>query len=95
MEQGRDDPRRRRDRPVRRRPGPALPNGPRDLAALFSRRCDAQALAALKAMDPAPAKIREKIAAGVDQRIEAAMADEAAARRWAGFLALPWTWRWG
>jgi ubiquinone biosynthesis protein COQ9 len=69
--------------------GLLCPNGPRDLAALFARRCDAQALAALNAIDPAPAKIREKIAAGVDQRIEAAMADEAAARRWAGFLALP------
>lgn len=69
--------------------GLLCPNGPRDMAALYGRRCDARALAALKAMDPAPAKIREKIAAGVSARIDAAMADETAARRWAGFLALP------
>lgn len=69
--------------------GLLCPNGPRDLAALFSRRCDAQALAALTAMDPPPAKIREKIAKGVEARLDAAMAHEGAARRWAGFLALP------
>lgn len=69
--------------------GLLCPNGPRDLAALFSRRCDTQALAALTALDPAPAKIREKIARGVEARLDAAMAHEAAAKRWAGFLALP------
>jgi len=69
--------------------GLLCPNGPQDLAALFARRCDAEALAALKAMDPPPAKIREKIAAGVASRLDAAMAHEAAAKRWAGFLALP------
>lgn len=69
--------------------GLLCPNGPRDMAALYARRCDARALAALKAMDPPPAKIREKIAAGVSARLESAMADEPAARRWAGFLALP------
>jgi ubiquinone biosynthesis protein COQ9 len=69
--------------------GLLCPNGPRDMAALWARRCDARALAALVAMDPAPAKIREKIAAGVAARLDAAMADEQAARRWAGFLALP------
>jgi ubiquinone biosynthesis protein COQ9 len=65
------------------------PNGPRDMAALYSRRCDARALEALAGRDPPPAKIREKIAAGVEARLESAMADETAARRWAGFLALP------
>jgi ubiquinone biosynthesis protein COQ9 len=69
--------------------GLLCPNGPRDLAALFSRRCDVEALATLGAREPPPAKIREKIARGIEARLEAAMAHEAAARRWAGFLALP------
>ncbi len=64
-----------------------LPHGPKDLAALFSRRHDEQALAALP--DPATLKIRERIRAGVEARLDAATQDEAALRRWAGFLALP------
>lgn len=64
-----------------------LPHGPKDLAALFSRRCDEEALAALP--DPASLKIRERIRAGVEARLDAGTADEAALRRWAGFLALP------
>ncbi len=66
-----------------------LPNGPRDLAALLSRRHDAAGLAALAAVDPKSLKMRQRIARGVEARLEAAMADEAALRRWAGFLALP------
>lgn len=68
-----------------------LPNGPADLAALFSRRHDARALEALAAagVDPAALKIRERIRAGLEARIDAAMRDEAAVRRWAGWLALP------
>jgi ubiquinone biosynthesis protein COQ9 len=65
-----------------------FPNGPRDLAALLSRRHDARALAAL-GDDFDRLKIREKIARLVEARIEAATADEAAVRRWSGFLALP------
>ncbi|MDP1631360.1 MAG: COQ9 family protein [Caulobacter sp.] len=64
-----------------------LPNGPRDLAALLSRRHDAAALAALP--DPAALKIRERIRAAVVARLDAAQADREAVRRWAGFLALP------
>lgn len=64
-----------------------LPHGPKDLAALFSRAHDEQALAALP--DPATLKIRERIRAGVEARLDAAAQDEAALRRWAGFLALP------
>jgi ubiquinone biosynthesis protein COQ9 len=64
-----------------------LPHGPKDLAALFSRRHDEQALAALP--DPATLKIRERIRAAVEARLDAAAQDEAALRRWAGFLALP------
>src|SRR5215472_11161086 len=42
-----------------------LPNGPRDLAALQSRACDASALAALAEVDPASLKVRERIRQGV------------------------------
>ena len=66
-----------------------LPHGARDLAALFSHRHDAQALEALSAVDPAALKIRERVARGVDARLDAAFADEDALRRWAGFLAVP------
>jgi ubiquinone biosynthesis protein COQ9 len=66
-----------------------FPNGPRDLAALLSRRHDARALEALA--DPAfdALKVREKITRAVRARIEAAAEDDAAVRRWSGFLALP------
>ncbi|QUD87049.1 COQ9 family protein [Phenylobacterium montanum] len=66
-----------------------LPNGPRDLAALLSRRHDAAALAALSGVDPKSLKIRQRIQRAVEARLDAAMADEAAVRRCAGFLALP------
>ena len=66
-----------------------LPNGARDLAALLSRRHDAAGLKALAEVDPKALKIRERIRQGVVARREAAMADEAALRRMAGFLALP------
>lgn len=68
-----------------------LPNGPADLAALFCRRHDARALAGLAAagVDPTALKIRERIRAGLEARIDAAMRDETAVRRWAGWLALP------
>lgn len=66
-----------------------LPHGARDLAALFSRRHDAAATAALSLTDPATLKIRERIRAGVVARLDAARAQEAAVRRWAGFLSLP------
>lgn len=64
-----------------------FPGGPRDLAALLARRHDAAGLAALP--DPAGLKIRQRIRAGVEARLEAAAADREAVRRWAGFLALP------
>jgi len=66
-----------------------LPHGLRDLAALFSRRHDALALQALSAVDPASLKIRDRISRAVEARLDAAFADEAAVRRWSGFLALP------
>ena len=66
-----------------------LPNGARDLAALLSRRHDAAAMKALAEVDPKALKIRERIARAVTARTEAAMGDEAAVRRLAGFLAFP------
>jgi ubiquinone biosynthesis protein COQ9 len=66
-----------------------LPGGARDLAALLSRRHDRAALAALADVDPAALKMRERIARGVEARLDAAEADGEALRRWAGFLALP------
>ena len=64
-----------------------LPNGPRDLAALSWRRHDAQALAALG--NPAPLKIRARIAIAVTTRLEVAAAHAEAEKRLAGFMALP------
>ena len=66
-----------------------LPAGPRDLAALWSRACDAAAMAALAGVDSGAPKIRERIRRGALARLGAAMAHEAATRRWAGYLALP------
>jgi ubiquinone biosynthesis protein COQ9 len=65
------------------------PGGARDLAALLSRRHDAAALKALAAVDPASLKVRERIRRGAIERVEAAMADEAATRRLMGWFALP------
>jgi len=65
------------------------PEGPRDLAALLSQRLDREALAGLEATDPASLKIRERIRVAVLSWLDAALAREAAVRRWTGFLALP------
>ncbi|HEX6859530.1 MAG TPA: COQ9 family protein [Caulobacteraceae bacterium] len=66
-----------------------LPHGARDLAALLSRRHDTRAMAALALQDASKLKIRERIRTGVVARLDAARTDEAAVRRWAGFLSLP------
>lgn len=66
-----------------------LPHGAADLAALLSRRHDARALVILRDVDPAALKIRERIAAALEARLDAAAQDEPATRRWMGFLALP------
>ncbi|WP_370236234.1 COQ9 family protein [Brevundimonas sp.] len=66
-----------------------LPHGPRDLAALISRRHDDRAFATLAGVDPASLKIRERIARGVSARMEAGAEDLEACRKCAGFLALP------
>jgi len=66
-----------------------LPNGARDLAALLSRRHDAQALHTLEATPAATLKMRERIAAAVSARMEAGAVDLEATKRCAGFLALP------
>lgn len=66
-----------------------LPGGARDLAALFSYHHDEAALATLATVDASALKIRERIARGVEARIEAAVSDEAATRCLMGYLALP------
>jgi ubiquinone biosynthesis protein COQ9 len=66
-----------------------IPHGPADLAALLFRRHDARARLILKDVDPAGLKMRERIRAAVEARIDAAAQDEAAARRLMGWLALP------
>jgi ubiquinone biosynthesis protein COQ9 len=67
-----------------------LPHGPQDLAALLSRRHDARALTLLAGRDPAAMKVRERIRAAVEARLDAAAADGRAVWRWTAFLALPW-----
>jgi ubiquinone biosynthesis protein COQ9 len=66
-----------------------LPGGPRDLAALHSRRCDCRALETLAGVDPGALKVRERIRRGTLAWLDAAMVDKPSTRRWAGFLALP------
>jgi ubiquinone biosynthesis protein COQ9 len=66
-----------------------LPAGPKDLAALYARRCDRKALEGLADIEPAALKVRERIRRGVLAWLGGAMEAEAATRRWAGFLALP------
>ena len=66
-----------------------LPGGARDLAALFSYRQDEAALAALSSVDASALKIRERIARGVEARVEASTAEGAATRALMGYLALP------
>jgi ubiquinone biosynthesis protein COQ9 len=66
-----------------------LPHGPRDLAALLSRRHDRLTMERLGLVDPATLKIRERIARGVETRLSVAFENEQALRRWAGYLALP------
>jgi len=66
-----------------------VPEGPRDLAALFGRRHDERALAALATIDPTSLKVRERIRMGVLARCQAAMEDGEATRRWCGYLTLP------
>lgn len=66
-----------------------LPEGGRDLAALYARRLDDKALAALAETDPATLKIRERIRTGVVAWLRAARDEESATRRWLGVLALP------
>lgn len=66
-----------------------LPEGPRDLAALLSRRHDAAALARLQAFDVAALKIRQRIREGVVARLDAAQENADVLRPLATFLAFP------
>lgn len=67
----------------------SLPQGARDLVALFSYQRDELTIAALAGLDASALKVRERISAGVQAWIGAALGDETAVRRWTGFLALP------
>ena len=66
-----------------------LPRGPADLAALLSRRHDQRALSLLAKVDPSILKIRERIRAACEARLDAAAQDDPALRRWRGWLSLP------
>jgi ubiquinone biosynthesis protein COQ9 len=66
-----------------------LPEGPRDLAALLSRRHDAVALARLQAFDVATLKIRQRIREGVVARLDSAQENADALGPLAAFLAFP------
>jgi ubiquinone biosynthesis protein COQ9 len=66
-----------------------VPHGPADLAALLARRHDARALLALRPLDPAAMKMRERMRAALEARLDAAAQDEPAERRCAGWLSLP------
>lgn len=66
-----------------------LPEGPRDLAALLSRRHDAVALQKLQAFDLAALKIRQRIREGVVARLDAAAEHADVLRPLAAFLAFP------
>ena len=52
-----------------------LPNGASDVSALLSRRHDRRALEALEGIDGSQLKVRERIHAAVEARVDAAMAD--------------------
>jgi ubiquinone biosynthesis protein COQ9 len=74
------------------KPGEAmlvLPNGARDLAALYARRHDQAALSKLAMVEPGALKVRDRIARAVEVWLDAASSDGEATRRWAGYLALP------
>lgn len=66
-----------------------LPNGARDLAAIASRRHLRRTFEKLDGLDPLTLKIRERIRRAASAKVDATMEDGAAARRLAGFLALP------
>lgn len=66
-----------------------LPEGPRDLAALLSRRHDATALQRLRGLDLATLKIRQRIREGVIARLDAAQENADVLRPLAVFLAFP------
>lgn len=66
-----------------------LPEGPRDLAALLSRRHDAAALGRLRQFDVAALKIRQRIREGVIARLDAAQEHADVLRPLAAFLAFP------
>lgn len=65
------------------------PRGALDLAIAFHKRGDAQMVARLKSANLLSMRFRDRIAAGVRYRLEAAAADKEAVRRGTSFFALP------
>ena len=66
-----------------------MPKGARDLAALLWRRHDDRAMAQLSRIDASALKIRERIRAAVEARVEAAAADAEVEKKASPFLAQP------
>jgi ubiquinone biosynthesis protein COQ9 len=66
-----------------------LPNGARDLAALAAARHLRRTFEMLDGLDPSTLKVRERIRRAASAKVDATMEDGAAARRLAGYLALP------
>lgn len=66
-----------------------LPNGARDLAALAARRHLRRTFEKLDGLDPRSLKVRERIRRAASAKVDATLEDGAAARRLAGYLALP------
>ncbi|SFR37615.1 COQ9 family protein [Litoreibacter janthinus] len=65
------------------------PRGALDLAVAFHQRGDAQMVARLKSSNLLSMRFRDRIAAGVRYRLEAAAVDKEAVRRGSAFFALP------
>jgi len=66
-----------------------FPGGPLELVRCFSSEADHQMLEALEGLDLKSMKVRDKVAAGVRQRLEALTAHREALRSGLTFLALP------
>ena len=67
----------------------AFPGGPAEAAAYHSKLADAAMGPALEALDPAPERTKEKVAALIRLRLEGAASDREAVRLGLGLLARP------
>lgn len=67
----------------------AFPGGPAEAVALHSAMADVAMVAAFEALDPPPARTRDKVAALIRLRLEGAAGDREAVRLGLGLLARP------